>query len=111
MASLTRTNPDGSVVELYDGGDVPLSGSYTDMPTVPGNVTYSLVVSSEFGGTAVESVVVLVYPSVSSLVQEKQVLKVDFSGCKHDVCSRLFYFHMKENMWRREHVPFLVTPS
>ncbi len=65
MASLTRTNPDGSVVQLYDGGDVPLSGSYTDMPTVPGNVTYSLVVSSEFGGTAVESVVVLVYPSVS----------------------------------------------
>ena len=65
MASLTRTDPDGSVVELYDGGDVPLSGSYTDMPTVPGNVTYSLVVSSEFGGTAVESVVVLVYPSVS----------------------------------------------
>jgi arginine/lysine/histidine transporter system substrate-binding protein len=64
-ARLTRTNPDGNVVELYDGGDVPSNGSYTDLPTVPGNVTYSLLVSSEFGGTSVESVFVLVTPSVS----------------------------------------------
>jgi polar amino acid transport system substrate-binding protein len=58
-ASLVRVDPDGSVVPLL-GPDVPGSGVYSDVPQQAGLVSYVLQVSSEFGGTAVQTVVVQV---------------------------------------------------
>ena len=63
-ASMTRTDPDGTVVDLTGGMGVPESGTYVDYPPNVGNVTYSLLVSSEFGGTSVKSAFVLVAPAV-----------------------------------------------
>lgn len=57
-ARLTRTNPDSSQTPLYGGADVDLQGQYEDLMMDPGTFTYTLSVSSEFGGTAVETVVV-----------------------------------------------------
>jgi hypothetical protein len=59
-AKLNRTNPDGSVTALYGGADVTTPGTYEDIAGAPGNYTYSLAVSTEFGGTDVETVVVSV---------------------------------------------------
>ena len=57
-ATLNRTNPDGSVTALYGGADVEPTGSYDDLMMNPGTYTYTLNVSSEFGGSAVQTVVV-----------------------------------------------------
>jgi hypothetical protein len=57
-ARLTRTNPDGSVTALYGGGDVPPTGTYQEVAGAPGDYTYTLSVSTEFGGTDTETVVV-----------------------------------------------------
>jgi ABC-type amino acid transport substrate-binding protein len=64
-ARLTRTNPDGSVTQLNGGADVVSPGSYDDLAMSPGTVTYTLVVSSEFGGSSTKSVVVTVTPAVN----------------------------------------------
>jgi Ig-like domain from next to BRCA1 gene len=61
-ARLTRTDPDGSVVPLYGGADVTSPGSYEDLAMAPGTVNYTLVVSSEFGGTTTATVQVTVNP-------------------------------------------------
>jgi len=61
-ARLTRTNPDGTQTPLYGGEDVTSPGSYDDIAASPGTFTYSLSVSSEFGGTAVRTVTVTVNP-------------------------------------------------
>jgi hypothetical protein len=61
-AKLTRTNPDGSQTPLYGGADVTNPGTYEDLAANPGTFTYSLAVSSEYGGTTVDSVVVTVNP-------------------------------------------------
>ena len=55
---MNRTNPDGSVTALYGGADVEPTGSYDDLMMNPGTYTYTLNVSSEFGGSAVQTVVV-----------------------------------------------------
>ena len=57
-AKLTRTNPDGSVIALYGGADVPTPGTYEDLAAVAGTYTYTLSVSTEFGGTQTANVVV-----------------------------------------------------
>ncbi len=58
-ATLTRTDPDGTVVPLYGGGDVPMQGSYMDIGAIPGTVTYKLSVSNQAGNaTAMASVMV-----------------------------------------------------
>jgi hypothetical protein len=64
-ARLTRTNPDGSVTQLNGGADVVTPGSYDDLAMSSGTVTYTLVVSSEFGGSSTKSVVVTVTPAVN----------------------------------------------
>lgn len=61
-ARLTRTDPDGSVVPLYGGADVMSPGTYEDMAMIPGTVQYTLVVSSEFGGTTTSTIQVTVNP-------------------------------------------------
>lgn len=61
-ARLTRTNPDGSQTPLYGGADVTTPGSYDDLAGSPGIYTYSLSVSSEFGGTTVRTITVNVNP-------------------------------------------------
>jgi polar amino acid transport system substrate-binding protein len=59
-ATLTRTNPDGSVTELYGGADVPPTGTYQDVAGAPGDYTYTLAVGTEFGGTDTATVTVSV---------------------------------------------------
>jgi polar amino acid transport system substrate-binding protein len=59
--SLTRTDPDGTVVPLYGGGDVPGNpGTYDDIAAKVGTLTYTLKVDSEFGPSATQSVTVTV---------------------------------------------------
>lgn len=60
LATLTRTDPDGTLVPLYGGADVPSPGTYDDMMKTPGTVTYTLKVDSEFGGSNVLTVIVTV---------------------------------------------------
>lgn len=60
---LTRTNPDGTLTALYGGADVDLQGEYEDLMINPGTYSYTLNVSSEFGGTTVKTVVVNVTSS------------------------------------------------
>jgi hypothetical protein len=50
-ARLTRTNPDGSETPLMGGADVEPQGQYEDLMMTPGTHTYTLVVSTESGGT------------------------------------------------------------
>ena len=57
-AKLTRTNPDGSITSLYGGADVPTPGTYEDLAAAPGTFTYTLAVSTEYGGTQTATVVV-----------------------------------------------------
>ena len=57
-AKLTRTNPDGSVTALYGGANVPTPGTYEDLAAYAGTFTYTLAVSTEFGGTQTATVVV-----------------------------------------------------
>jgi ABC-type amino acid transport substrate-binding protein len=57
-SKLTRTNPDGSITALYGGADVPTPGTYEDLAAYPGTFTYTLSVSTEFGGTQTATVVV-----------------------------------------------------
>jgi hypothetical protein len=59
-ATLNRTNPDGSVTALYGGADVSTPGTYDDLAAEPGNYTYTLAVSTEFGGTQTATVAVSV---------------------------------------------------
>lgn len=59
-ARLTRTNPDGTQTALYGGADVDFQGAYDDFLPDPGTYTYSLSVSTEFAGTVVKSVTVIV---------------------------------------------------
>ena len=59
-AKLNRTNPDGSITALYGGDDVTTPGTYDDLAAVSGNFTYTLVVSTEFGGTQTATVAVSV---------------------------------------------------
>lgn len=62
QSRLTRSNPDGTQTPLYGGGDVPLTGTYNDLAATTGSFIYTLSVSSEFGGTSVKTVGVLVNP-------------------------------------------------
>ena len=55
-ATLTRTNPDGSVTALYGGADVPSTGIYEDLAAAPGTYTYTLAVSTEHAGTETANV-------------------------------------------------------
>ena len=64
-AQLTRTNPDGSQTSLLGGMDVQMEGQYEDIMAFPGTYSYTLVVDSEFGSKAVETIVVNVTPAVS----------------------------------------------
>jgi hypothetical protein len=57
-AKLNRINPDGTVTALYGGADVSTPGTYEDLAVTPGTYTYSLSVSTEFGGTQTATVVV-----------------------------------------------------
>jgi polar amino acid transport system substrate-binding protein len=57
-AKITRTNPDGSQIPLYGGTDVTPQGQYDDLMMEAGTYTYTLNVSAEFGGSAVQTVVV-----------------------------------------------------
>jgi hypothetical protein len=63
-AKLIRTDPDGTVVPLYGGADVTSPGVYEDLAAKAGLVSYTLAVTSEFGGTAVQTVVVQVSADV-----------------------------------------------
>jgi polar amino acid transport system substrate-binding protein len=60
-AKLVRTDPDGTVVPLYGGADVTSPGVYEDIAAKAGLVSYTLTVSSEFGGTNVATSVVEVF--------------------------------------------------
>jgi ABC-type amino acid transport substrate-binding protein len=57
-ARLSRKDPDGTVVQLFGGQDVTTPGSYEDMAMKAGPVVYTLLVSTEFGGTIVETITV-----------------------------------------------------
>jgi polar amino acid transport system substrate-binding protein len=57
-ATLVRVDPDGLVVPLYGGDDVTSPGVYEDLAAKAGLVSYTLVVSSEFGGSTVATVLV-----------------------------------------------------
>jgi len=57
-ARLTRTNPDRTQTPLYGGADVASQGEYEDLMMTPGTYSYTLNVSSEFGGTTIRTVVV-----------------------------------------------------
>jgi ABC-type amino acid transport substrate-binding protein len=57
-ATLIRVDPDGLVVPLYGGDDVTSPGVYEDLAAKAGLVSYTLVVSSEFGGSTVATVLV-----------------------------------------------------
>ncbi len=57
-AKLIRTDPDGTLVPLYGGADVTSPGVYEDLAAKAGLISYTLTVSSEFGGSAVQTVVV-----------------------------------------------------
>jgi hypothetical protein len=59
-ARLSRTDPDGTVVPLYGGGDVSNPGQYDDIAAKVGTLTYTLRVDSEFGASAQQSVEVTV---------------------------------------------------
>ncbi len=63
-AELSRTNPNGSITLLNSGADVANQGQYEDLMMNPGTYTYTLRVSSEFGGTSVKTAVVNVTPTV-----------------------------------------------
>jgi hypothetical protein len=60
LARLNRTNPDGSVTALYGGEDVSTPGTYDDLAVEPGEYTYHLTVSTEFGGTQTATINVTV---------------------------------------------------
>ena len=62
-ATLTRTNPDGTLTPLYGGADVPMQGEYEDLAVNQGLLTYTLHVAAEFGGSDVETVLVTVTAS------------------------------------------------
>jgi polar amino acid transport system substrate-binding protein len=57
---LSRTDPDGTVVPLLGGGDVPNPGTYDDIAAKVGTMTYYLKVDSEFGASAEQWVSVIV---------------------------------------------------
>jgi len=57
-ARLTRTDPDGTQTALNGGADVANPGIYEDLAMKPGIATYTLQVSSEFGGTTTAIVTV-----------------------------------------------------
>lgn len=57
-AKLNRINPDGSITALYGGTDVSTPGTYEDLAAAAGTYTYTLSVSTEFGGTQTATVVV-----------------------------------------------------
>jgi polar amino acid transport system substrate-binding protein len=59
-AKLNRTNPDGSVTQLYGGADVPPEGTYEDLAVTAGEYTYTLTVTTEFGGSQTATVPVFV---------------------------------------------------
>jgi hypothetical protein len=61
-ARLTRTDPDGTIVQLLGGADVPQIGSYEDLAMKPGTLSYTLLIGSEFGGTTGATVFVTVNP-------------------------------------------------
>jgi ABC-type amino acid transport substrate-binding protein len=61
-ARLTRTDPDGAVIQLNGGSDVSNPGTYEDLAMIPGTVIYTLVVSSETGGATTATVSVTVNP-------------------------------------------------
>ncbi len=52
QSRLSRTDPDGTVVSLLGGADVPNSGTYDDIAAKVGTLTYLLKVDSEFGASA-----------------------------------------------------------
>jgi LysM repeat protein len=62
QARLNRTNPDGTITPLNNGGDVPPVGTLPDQPPITGKFIYTLSVSSEFAGTTVRTVEVMVNP-------------------------------------------------
>jgi hypothetical protein len=62
QSRLNRTNPDGTITPLNNGGDVPLVGTFPDQPPTTGKFVYTLSVSSEFAGTTVKTVEVMVNP-------------------------------------------------
>ena len=57
-ATIIRNNPDGSVTPLFGGADVQPSGQYEDLMMTPGTFTYTLNVSTEFGGSAQQTITV-----------------------------------------------------
>jgi hypothetical protein len=60
-AILTRTDPDGTVVPLMGGADVPPKGQYEDIAANAGTVTYALSVTNEIGNVT-EKATVTVMP-------------------------------------------------
>lgn len=52
MSRISRTDPDGTVVPLLGGGDIPNPGTYDDIAAKVGTLTYLLKVDSEFGASA-----------------------------------------------------------
>ena len=62
-ATLSRTNPDGSVTALYGGANVPTPGQYNDIAGPEGSYVYSLSVSTASGGTTTSTVTVHVSPA------------------------------------------------
>ncbi|HTP00551.1 MAG TPA: NBR1-Ig-like domain-containing protein [Anaerolineales bacterium] len=65
-AILTRTDPDGTVVPLMGGGDVPYQGQYEDVAANPGTVVYKLSVTNEVGNASA-SAAVTVNPAPSAV--------------------------------------------
>lgn len=63
-AELSRTNPNGSITLLNSGMDVANQGQYEDLMMNAGTYTYTLKVTSEFGGTTVKTAVVNVTPAI-----------------------------------------------
>jgi len=57
-ATLSRMNPDGTLIALFGGDDIPLQGTYDDMMMITGTYTYTLHVAAEFGANAVETILV-----------------------------------------------------
>jgi hypothetical protein len=67
-ATIIRSDPDGSIWPLNGGADVAPSGTLQDLPTMAGVVSYTLTVTSEFGGANVRTAVVeVVAPEVQPL--------------------------------------------
>ena len=61
-ATLTRTNPDGTETPLFGGADVDPQGQYEDIMMDPGVYSYTLIVSTESGGSETAAVQVTVNP-------------------------------------------------